>query len=177
MIEKKTLRWVAIVVLVAFVAWVLYTTFSRRVDAPVTNENVGDAADFSPRFQKEGELFFLNPETKDTIKKIDIELAERRDEIEYGMMYRKTMDINTGMLFLMESLKQQSFYMKNTYVSLDMIFINEKGIIVSIQEKTEPLNTRSLFSEGPADKVLEVKGGFSEKFGIGKGMEIVWNRN
>ncbi len=131
---------------------------------------------YEPKFVKEGELYFLENESMDTIRKLDIELAETREEISYGMMYRKQMDPETGMLFLMGQEKMQSFYMKNTYVSLDIIFINKDMEIVSIQRNAIPLNEQSLPSEGPASFVLETIGGYCEKHGIDKGTRIAYTR-
>ena len=66
-------------------------------------------------------------------------------------------------------MQMRSFWMKNTYVSLDIIYIDDKLRVVSIQKNAEPLNTRSLASEGPAQYVLEVKGGLSDKLGLAAG--------
>ncbi len=129
-----------------------------------------------PQFEKEGELYFLSADGQDTLQKIDIELAERRDEIEYGMMYRKSMDEQTGMLFIMGFEQPQSFYMKNTYVSLDIIYINTQEEIVSIQKNAKPLDETSLPSGKPASLVLEVKGGFTTKHNIQEGQKIAWSR-
>ena len=107
---------------------------------------------------------------------LDIELAESVAEIQYGMMYRKSMDRNMGMLFIMGSEAPRSFYMKNTYVPLDIIFINDDMKIVSIQKNAKPLDETSLPSEGPASLVLEVKGGLSDELGLVKGQKIRWNR-
>lgn len=177
MSSKKTNRIIAIVLLLAFGAWLVFTILpgggtSTRIENPAAQPK-----EVEPRFVKEGELAFLNPATKDTIQQIDIELAERPDEIQYGMMYRKSMDENTGMLFIMPQERPQSFYMKNTYVSLDIIYINSKGEVVSIQKNARPLDETSLPSEGPASYVLEVKGGYTDKYGIEKGTKIVWERS
>jgi uncharacterized membrane protein (UPF0127 family) len=137
----------------------------RKVNTPI-----------EPRFEKEGELFILNAAATDTLQHIDIELAERPDEIQYGMMYRKSIDEQTGMLFLMGVERPQSFYMKNTYVPLDLIFINDSLKVVSISENAKPLDESSLRSIKPASLVLEVKGGFSEKYGIEPGAKITWQR-
>jgi uncharacterized membrane protein (UPF0127 family) len=67
--------------------------------------------------------------------------------------------------------------MKNTLISLDIIYINTNGDVVSIQENAQPLNTTSLPSEEPAAYVLEVLGGTSAQWGIEKGTQIVWSDN
>jgi len=172
-------RIIAIILLSAFVLWLVLTVFpiggakdKVRNASPSAKENT-----YEPKFKKEGELTFLQPETNDTLKAIDIEFADTPEKIQYGMMYRKSMDENTGMLFLMGQQRRQSFWMKNTYVSLDIIFINDKGEVVSIQKNAEPLSESSLPSEGPASMVLEVKAGFSDTYGITKNTKVIFKRN
>lgn len=175
--SRKYNRIIALVLLIAFGAWLLFTILPDGGTSTSVKNPTAQPKAVEPKFMKEGELAFVNPETKDTIQEIDIELAERPDEIQYGMMYRKSMDEHTGMLFIMPQERPQSFYMKNTYVSLDIIFVNSKGEIVSIQKNARPLDETSLPSEGPATYVLEVIGGYTDKYGIDKGTKIVWERS
>lgn len=133
-----------------------------------TEENQG------PKFRKDGDLWLMKAATGDTLMHLDVEYANTQSAIEYGMMYRKTMDETMSMLFFMGDMQMRSFWMKNTYVSLDIIYVDDKQEIVSIQKYAEPLNTRSLPSEGPAQYVLEVKGGLSDKLGLEKGDKLVW---
>lgn len=174
--KSKTGKIVAIALLVAFVGWIVFTSIPMGGDKKPANRNSQVVKEYEPKFTKEGELWFADNESQDTILKIDIEIADNASETQYGMMYRKHMDPNTGMLFFMDSERQQSFWMKNTYVSLDIIYINSNFEIVSIQKNAEPLNTQSLPSEGPALYVLEVIGGFSDRHGIGKGDKIYFER-
>ncbi len=176
--SKRTRTIVAVALLIAFLAWLIFSflpsggTESSRGGTKRSN----NAVSYEPKFQDEGDLYFLDA-NNDTISRIDIELAETDEEINYGMMFRKSMDEHTGMLFIRNVERPQSFWMKNTYVSLDIIFINSQNEVVSIQKNAEPLNERSLPSEGPALLVLEVKGGYSDKYGIGKGTRIAYTRN
>ena len=170
----KKNRVIAIALLLAFGAWLVFTILpSGKSTKSIKKPH---PARVEPSFTKEAELAVLDSTGVDTIVALDIELAESTAEIQYGMMHRKSMDKNTGMLFLMPQERPQSFYMKNTYVSLDIIFINSQNKIVSIQKNAEPLNERSLPSEGPASMVLEVKGGLSDELGLKKGDKISWNR-
>jgi uncharacterized membrane protein (UPF0127 family) len=175
--NKRTRSIVAIVLLVAFGIWLVFT-FLPSGEPITTKPGVGSPqqASYEPKFKDEGDLYFIG-EAEDTIAHIDIELAETDEEINYGMMFRKSMDENTGMLFIRDQERQQSFWMKNTYVSLDIIFIDSQNRIVSIQKNAEPLNERSLPSEGPAILILEVKGGYCDARGIDKGTRIAYTRN
>lgn len=168
-------RYIAIGLLLVFGVWVLATlipsgTKVKKAGRTTTSKTV------EPSFQKEAELQIFSAPTGDTLANLDIELAESMAEIQYGMMYRKSMDPNTGMLFLMGEERKQSFYMKNTYVSLDIIYINNQNEIVSIQKNAKPLDETSLPSEGPASMVLEIKGGLSDEWGLEKGQKITWKR-
>lgn len=167
-------RIIAIVLLLALGAWLIISILpsgsSTEPAGKIQTERV------EPPFTKEAELAILDSTGSDTIIHLDIELAESAAEIQYGMMYRKKMDRNTGMLFLMGRERPQSFYMKNTYVSLDIIYINDAKEIVSIQRNAEPLKETSLPSEGEASMVLEVIGGLSDELGINKGAKISWQR-
>jgi hypothetical protein len=175
--NKKSSRIVAFLLLAVFAGWVIMTVLPKNKTTKGGRRSLPEAGQIEPQFIKEGSLVLLDSAGLDTIKTIDIEIAEQADEIQYGMMYRKSMDPNTGMLFLMPNEGRQSFYMKNTYVSLDIIYINSDDRIVSIQKNAEPLNEKSLPSEGPANKVLEVVGGFSDQYGIGPGNKISWQRD
>ncbi|MCH8546337.1 MAG: DUF192 domain-containing protein [Cryomorphaceae bacterium] len=125
-----------------------------------------------PTFRHDGQLWIINHLNGDTISELRIEMVQKRQDIEYGMMFRTSMEEDMGMLFFMQQERPQSFYMKNTYVSLDIIYINRDKEIVSIVEKAEPLSEKSLPSGKPALYVLEVIGGYSAKYGVKPGNKI-----
>jgi len=86
------------------------------------------------------------------------------------------MEADMGMLFIMPEEKNQSFWMKNTYLPLDIIYINKKKEVVSIQENAKPMNERPLPSIGPAIFILEIPGGTSSKLGIKPGNKWTWKK-
>jgi hypothetical protein len=175
--NKNSRRIVAIVLLAAFGLWLVFTVFPFGGPEGSSNERVNRPAKvYEPKFKHEANLAFISATAHDTVKQIQIELAESAEEIQYGMMYRKSMDPNTGMLFLMPNEENQSFWMKNTYVSLDIIYINSSNEIVSIQKNAVPLSETSLPSAGPASMVLEVAGGFTDTHGIAAGTKIAFSR-
>lgn len=121
-------------------------------------------------FRHEGNLQFLIDST--SIKTIEIEVAASDLERGRGLMYRKNMPENRGMLFLFDEARIQNFYMKNTYIPLDIIYVDANRKVVSIQKQTTPLSELTLPSEAPAQYVVEVNGGFCDKYGIDKGTQV-----
>jgi uncharacterized protein len=126
-------------------------------------------------FTKEGELFFFTPDSEQ-VTQIDIEFADDADEIVLGLMFRRSMRENQGMLFIFDSEAPRSFWMKDTYFSLDMIFVDSNKEIVSIARETSPLSEQNYRSEKPAQYVVEVNAGFAKKHGIVPGYKIDWQQ-
>jgi len=118
-------------------------------------------------FTKEGEIYLIKS-SGDTIQKLDVEFAESDYEHQTGLMYRETMKENQGMLFIYNSERVRNFYMKNTYIPLDIIYYEADSTLVSIQKNTTPRDETSLPSEGPAQYILEVNGGLSDEWGLEK---------
>ncbi|MDF0520713.1 DUF192 domain-containing protein [Bradyrhizobium yuanmingense] len=121
-----------------------------------------DAASFQP----------LEIVTKNGVQVFSVEMATTAEEKETGLMYRKELADGKGMLFDFNPEQEISMWMKNTYVSLDMIFIRADGRILRIAENTEPLSTKIISSRGPARAVLEVVAGTAQKYGIRPGDRV-----
>lgn len=86
-------------------------------------------------------------------------------------MFREHMDEDAGMLFLFDKMEVQSFWMKNTRLPLDMLFLDESGTIVGIVENAEPLSLTSRSVGLPSRYVLELNGGTSRRLGIEAGQK------
>ena len=110
--------------------------------------------------------------TKSGVHVFSVEMATTEEEKQKGLMYRKELADGKGMLFDFSPEQQISMWMKNTYISLDMIFIRADGRILRIAENTEPESTRIISSGGPARAVLEVPAGTSRKYGIAPGDRV-----
>jgi len=128
-----------------------------------------------PSFRKHGELVVLSGDNR-VKAKLDIEIAESPDELEIGLMGRSTMNENQGMLFLFPREEYRSFWMKNTILPLDMIFINAEMEIVTIHVDTTPFSEQSYPSSRPARYVLEVNAGFARDHGLRTGDRVFWQR-
>jgi uncharacterized protein len=101
-----------------------------------------------------------------------VEVADNDAERAKGLMYRRELPEGQGMLFDFHREQEVSFWMQNTYIPLDMVFIRGDGRILRIAENTEPLSTRLIPSGGPVRAVLEVIGGTTRKLGIAPGDRV-----
>ncbi|UQD76922.1 DUF192 domain-containing protein [Bradyrhizobium japonicum] len=110
--------------------------------------------------------------TRNGVQVFSVEMATTEEEKQTGLMYRKELADGKGMLFDFKPEQEVSMWMKNTYVSLDMIFIRADGRILRIAENTEPLSTKIISSQGPARAVLEVVAGTAQKYGIRPGDRV-----
>jgi uncharacterized protein len=160
-----------IIVVVAVAGYFIYTMIAdtKKPELKVKPETTEKKEVAEPQFKKQGELEFLNAKNKKLIKKIDIEVADRDSSREKGLMYRKSMDEARGMLFVFPISEEHSFWMKNTVISLDIIFVNENKEIVKIHKSTTPYSTKSLPSEKKSMYVVETVAGFTDKYGIKEG--------
>lgn len=118
------------------------------------------------------ELQTLEIASKNGVHAFSVELAVTEPEREKGLMFRKKLPEGNGMLFDFHREQEVGFWMQNTYIPLDMIFIRGDGRILRIAENTEPLSTRIIPSNGPVRAVLEVIGGTARKFGIAPGDRV-----
>lgn len=110
--------------------------------------------------------------TRNGVQVFSVEMATTEEEKQTGLMYRKELADGKGMLFDFKPEQEVSMWMKNTYVSLDMIFIRADGRILRIAENTEPMSTKIISSQGPARAVLEVVAGTAQKYGIRPGDRV-----
>jgi uncharacterized membrane protein (UPF0127 family) len=98
-----------------------------------------------------------------------VELATTPDEMQVGLMFRQSLEPDAGMLFVYPSDQQVAFWMKNTVIPLDMLFIASDGHIRRIVERTVPLSTIPIPSVDQVRAVLEVNGGTAARLGIKTG--------
>jgi len=143
--------------------------FSKNSAESVTEKSIENAAIPEPPFKKEGELTFLRNQ-----KKLTIEIADNDAETTQGLMFRRSMPDSCGMIFVMKENEPHSFWMKNTYIPLDIIFIDESKKIVTIQSNTTPFSEAEVPSYEKAKFVLEVNAGYCKRKGIEKGNLVKW---
>jgi hypothetical protein len=103
-----------------------------------------------------------------------VEVARTPEEQALGLMNRASLDPDRGMIFPMVPVRDASFWMKNTLIPLDMIFIRADGTIANIEANTVPLSLEPVYSAGPVGAVLEIAGGRSAELGIKPGDKVKW---
>jgi uncharacterized protein len=110
--------------------------------------------------------------SKSGVHAFSVELATNNEERERGLMFRKELPEGQGMLFDFMTEQPVSFWMHNTYIPLDMIFIRSDGRISHTAENAKPLSDNLIPSNGPVRAVLEVIAGTVAKFGIASGDRV-----
>lgn len=101
-----------------------------------------------------------------------VEIADDEEERARGLMMREALSAGAGMLFVFEQSRPVSFWMENTLIPLDMIFVDEAGRVARVHENAVP-GDRTLIPSGvPVRYVLEIGGGLARAFGIGQGTEM-----
>jgi hypothetical protein len=127
-------------------------------------------------FKQEGTLTILEKSSDSIITTLAIEIAEDQYETETGLMYRKSIKASQGMLFIFEDSQYRRFYMRNTEFPLDIIYIDENKTIINILKNTIPFDETALPSQAPAQYVLEVNAGLSDKWNIKSGDKISFTK-
>jgi len=101
-----------------------------------------------------------------------VEVVRKPEELARGLMFRRSLPQDQGMLFDFGENRHISMWMRNTYIPLDMIFIAPNGRVVNVAENTEPLSETPVPSEGPALAVLEVNAGTAQRLQLRAGDRI-----
>jgi uncharacterized membrane protein (UPF0127 family) len=110
--------------------------------------------------------------SKTGVHSFTVEIADTEAAREKGLMFRKSLPEGTGMLFDFKQEQPVAFWMRNTYVPLDMLFIKADGRILRIAENATPLSEKTIPSGGPVLAVLEVVAGTARKLGIAPGDRV-----
>ena len=163
---KKAVFW--IIVLLLCLAGAFYYFRDKAPVAPPSESAVTSPA-AKPEIQ--GTVTFASGDNPRTI---DVEIARSAYEHSKGLMDRTSMPHSQGMLFIFDDMSPRSFWMRNTRISLDIIFVDDKYKVVSIQKNAVPMSEESLPSEGPAKYVVEVNAGFTDLYNIRPGDSLTF---
>jgi uncharacterized membrane protein (UPF0127 family) len=110
--------------------------------------------------------------TADGVVTFDVEIADTPARQAMGLMFRTELPERVGMLFLNAAPREQTMWMRNTYIPLDMVFIRADGTVHRIAAMTEPHSEEIISSNGPVSAVLEIAGGAAQRFGIKSGDKV-----
>lgn len=114
----------------------------------------------------------VSGESGEEIGRFQAELADEAGERSLGLMFRRDLPEDRGMLFIFPEDTQTPFWMKNTLISLDIIFIDLDHRVVSLAAEAQPQSTELLYPEGPYRFVLEIPGGRAAELGIQAGDRV-----
>lgn len=117
------------------------------------------------------ELSILKPDGQTSVR-LQVELATTPAELERGLMFRTSLPEKTGMLFFLPKVMTASFWMKNTLIPLDLLFIRQNGTIAQIHAQAIPEDLTAIRSREPVPYVLEIGGGEAAKLGINEGDHV-----
>ena len=141
-----------------------------------TFQNQTIQADQPPvSIRKDGTLDFIRLDKSIKVS-IAVEIADTPEAQMKGLMDRGAPDDKSGMLFVFDLIEPQKFWMKNTPVPLDIIFVGGDECIINIVEWTTPMSNQRYRSDGPVKYVIEVRAGFAKRYKIDSNTCIQWRR-
>ena len=140
---------------------------SEEVITPVEKESIP--------FREDGQLVFSRD--GDILRTIAIEIAEDDSSRNRGLMQRESLPGNAGMLFIFPTESEQGFWMGNTQLALDFVWIKSDGRVHSMTKYIQPMRTETVPSNGAVQYVLEVEAGFLDSIGLIEGDLVEWTRN
>jgi len=167
--KNKWISYSLLLLLLMFGAFYMYSTL-RTPHKPATK--TPEYVQTDPKFTHEADMVISRG--NDTLKSLEIEIVDEEYGIKRGMMFRKQMEENRGMLFIFPDVQMRSFWMRNTIIPLDIIFVAEDRSIVTIQKNTKPFSETSIPSSAPAKYVLEVNAGLSDNYNLRLGDKLDW---
>lgn len=171
--KNNLFQFSAAVLMVLLTSFFIYTSFFKGSSTSKKELPLKGAE--AIQFKKQGELSFTDS-TGGFISQIDIEIAEDDNSRTQGLMYRYKMKENQGMFFIFPYQTYQSFWMRNTVMPLDIIFVNKDNDIVKVHRNAEPYDESAYPSNAPAIYVVEVNAGYTKSYNINEGDKIVWRR-
>lgn len=163
-------RYTALILVLAFLA----ACGTPAADVPAQPAD-SEESQVSIPFRKDGTLTISRDD--EVYLTLDIEIADTDSSRNRGLMQRDGLPEESGMWFIFEQESEQGFWMANTRLALDLIFVRSNGTVQSIAKYIQPMRTETIPSNGPALYVLEVEAGYSDSVGILEGDVIAFERD
>lgn len=110
-----------------------------------------------------------------SVAKFILEVADTPEVRQRGLMYRQRLEPDHGMVFVFPRERVQVFYMKNTFIPLDMVFVDANGRVVGVVENAAPLTEESRYVQEPSMYVIELLAGTAKRHGITKGTVVTFS--
>lgn len=155
----------------------LITAISPITGCKGKQDAAAPSQDSTPKytFRKDGELTVYGKDGSQKAK-FNIEIADHDEAQQRGLKYRESMRDDEAMLFIFDGKQSYGFWMKDTYIPLDMLFIDYEQNIFQIDAHTTPFSEEPVEPEGYNKYTLEINAGLAEKMNITKGDRIEWTR-
>lgn len=169
--KTKSKKHYAIIIISILAGALLFINLNYLIDKPVEKEIVKE----SFGIKKEGILTFHKTDGEKI--QIDIEIADDDNKRQAGLMFRDKLEMTEGMLFIFDEEEYRSFWMKDTKLPLDLIFVDSNLEIVDIAYGAVPFSEKSIISNKPALYVVEVKAGFVSLHSIKVQDKISYKKN
>ena len=156
--------------------WVVATAFALVACSPGQSDAAQPAPQAAASVHPESGLSIIPLRVRSgaTVHQFRVEMARSSAEQARGLMFRRAMGADEGMIFPMEPPRGASFWMHNTVISLDIIFVGVDGRILNIAANTVPYDDQPLTSAGMVKGVLELNGGRADALGIHPGDLVEW---
>ena len=132
-----------------------------------------DSPEHKYAFRKDGTLQIHSPEGE-LKTEFDIEIAEKEADLARGLKFRDKMQEKQGMLFIFKQIDYHSFWMQDTYLSLDMVFIDEDFKVIHIAKDTPPFSEEMISPPSPNQYVLELLAGSADKYNLKEKDIVSW---
>jgi uncharacterized membrane protein (UPF0127 family) len=141
--------------------------------ASCSPDDSGNASSEELTFQ-DGTLAFVQP-AGDTLRTIDIEIAESDAERQRGLMRRRSLGYDRGMLFIFDEVDESGMWMKNTPLPLDIVFVSPDSQVINVARRTTPFSEKTIEPAAPKKFVVEVRAGFADRFGLTDSTRVRWS--
>ena len=162
--RKNILIIIGLLTGILLVAILSFINLSQKKKAKVSNKL---------EYKLEKEVSFISSSSGNFLSSLWVEIAETPYEQSKGLMYRNYMPDSVGMLFIYPGSEERSYWMQNTRISLDIIYVNDKMEIVSAYEFTIPYSEEGLPSHEVCKYVIETNAGYMQEYGIAIGDRII----
>ena len=156
---------------IAAVLMITVCLLSTTVSAiPVSVESGGNGKNFSRPYFDHSTVTVIRADGMRFSFKAEVATSDKDQT--YGLMFVRSMPDDQCMIFSYESPIPVAFWMKNTLIPLDMLFVRPDGFIGQIKAKARPQDETSIYSKGPVSAVIEINGGLAKKYGLSTGDKV-----